>query len=1848
MNRLYTPFFILLSCWVLSACKYSASNQNDTFSSPKSLFVDQISSFTAGKVSIGTDIRIKLTKNISDSIRTVAVEDVFTFSPTIKGKAAWQDDRTLVFTPSSPLQSNHQYHVQANLKSIFPEIDPERSQFKFTFETLEQNFSYEVIGLKVYDQTDLTRVKLEGIIETADITPFDKVKKMLEAEQEGEGRAIDWKVGGKANTFHFTVNDIIRGKDDSEVELSFNGEAIGVDRSTEYEIDIPTLDTFEVTSTRIVRGNENYISVLFSDPINNRQNLNGLVAFNSTSKKPRIVVNLNELKVYPTHKTKTQEALKIFKGIENTAGYKLKEDYTAALQFAQIKPAVRLVNKDNKVIMPNSKGLVLPFEAVGLKAVDVTVIRVFENNMLQYFQTNALGESKQLRRVAKPVIRKTIPLNTTDVNDLNAWNRYTLDLEDILTTEQGALYQVEIGFNKANSLYFCAANEAIESLPQEEDNWDAEEETSYWDDVEYYYNPNYNWQERDNPCSASYYGRRRSASKMIFASDLGMIAKQRDGGKMAVFVTNLLNTSPLSGVEVEVYDYQQQLINREATDGNGKAIIELDSKPFVVVAKKDNQTGYLKVDDGSALSLSNFDITGTQVQKGLKGFIYGERGVWRPGDFIHLGFMLEDTEGTLPENHPVVMELYNPSNQLVYRKVNEVSVDHLYRFDFETLEDAPTGSWRAEAKVGGAVFSKTIKIETIKPNRLKIDLSFPKETFTAKDRAISGNLNVRWLSGAKANNLKAEYDLLLRPMKTTFKGYANVSFDDESKSFSSDRNQVFEGRVDNEGKAKININLGGVSKAPGALMVNLYGKVYEEGGEFSIGNTSVPFYPYTSFVGVKAPEGDRRGILLTDQDHSVRVVSVDAEGNPVDRNNISVELYKLNWKWWWDNSYDNISNYLSRSYKSPIAKGKIDTRNGEGSWNLRVNHPEWGRYYLKVEDPVSGHSAGQVVYLDWPGWAGKGKRGGLDGASMLDFGIEKEEYKVGEQITLSIPSTQGNRVLVSLETGSEQLQTFWVETEEGNTTISFEATPDMAPNIYAHITMIQPHEQTINDLPIRLYGVQSIKVIDQETVLEPVINMPKELRPEQTYTVEVSEKSGKAMAYTLAIVDEGLLDITNYKTPEPWSSFYSREALGIKTWDVYDDVMGAFSGKLEHLLAIGGDEEIAPKDQNETNRFKPVVEFLGPFKLEAGDKMVHTIKMPQYIGSVKTMVVATGNNAFGSSDLVTPVKQPLMISATLPRVAGPGESMKLPVNVFALEDKIKEVQLSIETSGALVAKGAKQQKVRFYNAGDKVIFFDLEAKELLGQGTVKVTAKSGGITATYDINLDIIPRNPGITVVSDTLLDSDAKWSYAYQPIGIAGENKAYVEVSTLPSLNIEQRLGYLIRYPHGCVEQTTSAVFAQLYLDKLMELTDEQKNEIQTNVDAGISRLKTFQLGNGGLSYWPGQEEANHWGTNYAGHFLVEAKKAGYAVPEGMLSQWISYQSNKAENWTASNGDGDHALIQAYRLYTLALAEQPALGAMNRMKEDLSLSTNAKWRLALAYAIAGYKDQAEVLIEGGNELIASTSEDAYRYTYGSETRDKAMLLETLTVLDKRTHAFEVLMKIASNMANKAHWMSTQTTAYSMIAIAKYAAEIGMEGETDVLVNVDGEEKELSGKEYLYQTSLQKADKKTSITLSNEGGSPVFVRVIRSGTPLTGTESSSKKNLSMEVTYEDMSGNVLDVTQLKQGTSFKAIVSVKNPGVNGHYKDMALTQIFPSGWEIINTRLDGSMALSTTDYMDIRDDRVMHYFDLKKNEVAEFEVLLNASYQGKYYLPAVTSAAMYDNTIYATKAGQWVTVVPEQ
>ena len=497
-------------------------------------------------------------------------------------------------------------------------------------------------------------------------------------------------------------------------------------------------------------------------------------------------------------------------------------------------------------------------------------------------------------------------------------------------------------------------------------------------------------------------------------------------------------------------------------------------------------------------------------------------------------------------------------------------------------------------------------------------------------------------------------------------------------------------------------------------------------------------------------------------------------------------------------------------------------------------------------------------------------------------------------------------------------------------------------------------------------------------------------------------------------------------------------------------------------------------------------------------------------------------------------------------------------------------------------------------------------------------------------------------------LTGGQQWKTTASPIGVTATSTAVLEISSVPAMNLQKRLNYLIEYPHGCIEQTTSAVFPQLVLNQLTDLDEFKKAQVERNIRSGISRLQNFQRPDGGFSYWPGMAQSDEWGSNYAGHFLTEAQNNGYLVSDYMLQQWKNYQRGRANSWAPSTTNfygGD--LTQSYRLYTLALAKVPELGAMNRLKEFKYLSTEAKWRLAAAYKLAGQDNTALDLISGLPTSFEDRSSPGY--TYGSSLRDQAMVFETLTIMGRKAKAAELLPTIAAKLAQD-NWYSTQTTAYALIAIAKYCGKNPSGSKIIATGTVDGKNVDINSASAVRQIPILFANGSSNVTIINKGSNTLYVRLIVQGQPLTGDSIKINNNpavLNMTVSYVSQNGSAVDISNLAQGTDFVAKVTINNPGKRGYYSEMALSQIFPSGWEILNARMfdgEGAFKSSSSTYQDIRDDRVYTYFNIASNQTYTYYVQLNASYLGRFFLPGTYCEAMYDNSITAGVNGRWVEV----
>jgi len=1826
---------------------YSSPSSTPQPKKANAMWKNYIGGHTSGIVSRKSNIRIEFLSDIfPKEMVGQSAESFIVTEPGIPGAYSISGTREITIVPKSDLSRGQYYLVRIKGGKI-EGLPAGIGNYEFVFQVLEQALELDVSGLTV-SAADNNIMELGGVVLTADAEAPEKMQDVLAASFDGGKLEVKWTHDVSGKRHEFVVAGIARRDDDRVLALEWDGGRIGAKEKGKRDIAVPGFSVFKVTEVKPIQEEQQYILVFFSDKLNQGQPVRGLVSLDQSGYTVRIENNM--IKVYPEKRFIGKVTVTLQPGLKNDKGTRMREQFQETVVFASQKPQVRFSGKG--MILPENRTLMIPVEAVNIRSVQITAFKIFDNNIGQFLQTNKLDGADDLKRVGRYLWRKTIHLPSIDPD---RWQRYNLDATELLQKTPRGIFRLELSINRKNSTYSCSKED--NDIPPAEENPFANnedlyvQESSYWDSYEQNYDAEQrrrDWHDREDPCKDAYYRYAPGvkAVRSFMASNIGLLAKRDQNNRLFVSATNLATSAPLDGVRVSVLNFQKQEVGGGVTDGSGFAELGLSGVPFYLEARKGDDAGYLKLNAGSAIPVTHFDVGGEEVREGIKGVIYGERDVWRPGDELHLVFVLEDKGDVIPGDHPVTMRLRNPKGQVIHTLTNNRPVGDFYRFTMKTEENAVTGTWTAEAQIGNRLFTKPVKVETVKPNRLKIEASFEDEEIYSSKMPVKGTLSSQWLHGASAAGLKADAEVLLKPVATQFERFSDHVFDDPAREFKGEPETVFEGNLDGRGRAAFNAGLSAAGKAPGKMTAHFKIRVFESGGDFSSTRLSVPYSPYSDYVGIKLPEGDKaRGMLLTDTVHKVSIATLNEKGKPVSLPNVRVSLYRMDWKWWWDKSDESLARFAGADHSQAVKSDVISTKDGSGIWEFEIKYPTWGRYLVRACDASGGHCSGKAFYIDWPGWAGRAQEEGSPGANVLSFFSDKQEYTVGESAVIQLPEATQGRALLSVENGSRIIERRWLEFDKGKAKFELPVTAEMSPNAYVSVALIQPHQDKKNDRPIRLYGVIPLSVKDPGTILQPVIQADDQWRPETKVAVKVSESGGRPMVYTLAVVDEGLLGLTNFRTPDIHGHFYKKEALGIATWDLYDYVVGAYGAELERLLAIGGDEGLEVAKKEDKRRFPPVVRFMGPFKLSGKQTNTHEVELPAYMGAVRVMVVAGQKGAYGKADKTVVIKEPLGLLTTLPRVIGPNEEMTVPVAVFSSEASIKDVTLRIEADKHFEILGDATASVGFDGPGEKMGFFKVKTGSLMGSGKITVTAQSGAFKARSEVSLTVRSPNPPSARQYQRKLEPNETWTENIVPHGLEGTSEAVLEVASVPPLNLEKRLTYLIRYPHGCVEQVTSSVFPQLYLPGLVKLDDRRKKEIEKNVSAGVERLRQFQAASGGFVYWPGNgghDGPNPWASNYAGHFLTEAKEKGYYVPPAMLSDWLKYQRSAAQVWNP--GVGRDPLDQSYRLYTLALAGEPEIGPMNLLKESKNLPDAARWQLAAAYQLAGIKDAARDLAEGAGMSTAEYRQPGA--TFGSGLRDKAVMLNSFAILerfDNKSLAEEISAELASERGH-----STQSIAYALMAAARFYGATGEGNGVKFRYAAGGKDMaKISSDQPIANVPLPElARAVTPLRVENTSGRRLFAVVTVRGVPPAGEETEQEAGLSIRAYYADANGNPLDVAQLAQGTDIVARVTVRNTS-GQKLENIALAHISPSGWEIHNSRMDSGEApeQGPLDYQDIRDDRIYSYFSLESGAQIELGSRFNAAYLGRYYLPGIYAEAMYEAEKRGQTRGKWVTVI---
>lgn len=1856
---------------MMAAVAVSAVACRGTVKTPDSGFTSYIEAYTGGTIASDGDIVIVLAEPAAsvegtDSELSEMAAGLFRFSPQIKGSARWDGRRRIIFTPDEgALKPAIRYLCTFSLDKVAL-TDKSHRQFKFGFTTARRSASLEAGRLTV-SRADRAAATVTGTLTLSEPLLTDTPENLLEFSYPEKDAEFSVSASEDGRCYAFTASGLKRGEPgsrDNVLRIRFRQGATGFDACDGLEVSVPPSGTFRVMGADIQAAEDNCLEIVFSEPLSG--NMSGLVTVTAGEENvpwSKYSVADNRLRIYLDRKPLSDIEVEVFGDVKDMDGDRLGESWRKTFGSTVPLPEVSFPVEGN--IFPDADHLVVPFTAVNLKAVDVRVIKIFTDNILMFLQDNSeegIAGSNALRRAGRLVYRTTLRLDTDPSRDLSKPGTYSLDLSGMFRQEPGAIYRVWLSFTQDYYIHSpSGAGDASGSLVSTSSGQMTEEDEAVWDIPNtYYYDPNYdwsiyNWRDRKNPLTPTYYMDYDYPCRNLMCSSLGVTAKwagpSQDGtdGRLWVAVSDIRSAEPVQGADIKVYNYQLRQIGGAKSSRSGLSEIKVSGRPFAVAVHKGGSDTYLKVTDGGEKSLSRFDTGGETVQRGLKAYVYGERGVWRPGDTLHLVMILHG-DGDVPQEHPASVDIYTPQGQFYAKKICRKSENGFYTFDIATGSDSPTGLWNAYFRVGGAAFHKALRIETVKPNRLKINTKVGAFILKAGDVTDIG-IASSWLTGPAASGLDAKVSMTLKAGRPAFGGFDGYVFTDPSSNFESFTSELMSARLDNAGTASTSVTLPKAENAPGMLSADLLCSVTESGGDASYASQTLPFSPFSAYVGVKLP-ADKDGYVETGRTYGIPVAVVDAAGKRVTGHRIEWRIFRLKWSWWWESRNEPLDSYINASGASAVVTGTAVSSQSDITVPFAVDDDDWGRYLIYVRDLDSGHASGGIVYADLPSYRGRSDRQDPDAPAMLGFSLDRKSCKVGETVTVYVPAAADGRALVSIETSSGVLSGQWVKTSAtADTPYKIKVSEEMAPNFYVHITLLRPYGDAAGGLPVRMYGVQPVMVENPDSHLQPLILMPDKLHPEEPFTVKVREKNGRKMTYTLAVVDEGLLDLTAFRTPDPWSAMYRREALGVRTWDMYDNVFGAAGGAFSAMFSIGGDADLILGAKKE-NRFNPVVKVLGPFTLKSGTQS-HRITLPMYVGSVRVMLVAGDGTAYGNAEKTVPVTSPVMILPTLPRVAGCGEKLTLPVNVFVMEDGIGSVAVSVKCEGPLKTAGPSSAEVRFDGSGDRMTGFALEA-DPAGSGTAKVTvtAEGGGYRMTETINVEV--RNPAVAVIShrEMMLRGGASAVLGFSPFKSADGEGCFLEAGGTPSVSWDGLFRYISDYPHSCTEQLSSKGLSLIYAKKM--LSDANAAAADRMIPEIISELYSRQLPDGGFAYWPGNAAADEWVTSMAGEFLVAAGSAGYDVNGGVVSSWSKFQKRCVQNYRTAKTYPMSDLSQSYRLYTLAVARTPEEAAMNRLKESAGLSWQASMMLASAYAVCGKKsvgaDMLGTLPEEPSEWVTDMR------TYGTPLRDNAIALEAMVRTGNVTGAVAYARKVSGcgfgvrdssavqsaglSVSGLQPWsMTVQESAFVSRALSLLAANAAT-GPIRLRIDDGKSAEEMQAPEGGVARRSVRTES-GEVTVTNDSDAPVYVRLTTVSKPAPGAHvAATSSGIGLDVRYIGPSGSTMSPASISQGTEFTAVLKVTNLSRSEDLYNLSLTQMIPSGWEIVNERLVGQDVPSDGkyDWLDIRDDRNIFYFSLPRAASREFKLRLRAAYEGVFTLPSVVCEAMYDASVYARTA----------
>ncbi|NBA95085.1 alpha-2-macroglobulin [Pseudomonas sp. R5(2019)] len=1333
-------------------------------------------------------------------------------------------------------------------------------------------------------------------------------------------------------------------------------------------------------------------------------------------------------------------------------------------------------------------------------------------------------------------------------------------------------------------------------------------------------------------------------------SDIGVSA-HRYRNRLDVFAQALEGGKAMEGVALEVLDGDGRVLAQASTEQGGHAQLPLPAKAQVLLARQGEQTTLLSL-QSAALDLAEFDITGPQAHP-LQFFVFGPRDLYRPGETVLLNALLRDNDGRALKPQPVNVEVRRPDQQVSRKFVWEADASGLYQHPLELSAEAPTGRWQLVFDLGdGKPQLYEFQVEDFLPERLALELK-GSDAPIGPDQPVEIDVTGRYLYGAPASGNRLSGQAYLRPLREAVKALPGYQFGSVTEEQLSQDLELDEATLDNAGKATLSIeSKWAEARSPVELIVQA--SLQESGGRPITRRLNQPIWPAERLPGVRGlfsgeeTDGDAQAefeLLVADQD-----------GHKLAADNLKVRLVRERRDYYWNYSEnDGWSHNFNEKY---LTQSEQTLSIADGA-TAKVSFPvEWGPYRVEVEDPQTGLVSSLRF---WAGYrAQDNAEGGAVRPDQVKLALDKPVYADGDTANVTVTPPAAGKGYLLVESSEGPL--WWQEIDVPAEGKSFAVKLDpkwLRHDLYFSALVIRPGERKANTTPKRAVGVLHLPLDRAERKLALTLSAPETMRPKQPLKIKVQARNADGSApgqvhVLVAAVDVGILNITNYSTPDPFTSLFGRKAYGADQLDIYGQLIEAGQGRLASL-AFGGDAGLAKGGKRPDTSITIVALQSAPVALNEQGEGEVSLDIPDFNGELRLMAQAWTDERYGMAEGKTVVAAPLIAELSAPRFLAGGDQTTLALDLSNLSGKAQTLKVQVSAEGQLNLLGAGEQSVALTEGQRTTLKIPVQARGGLGQGRVKVQVDGlelpGETLAALsrEWTLGVRPAYPAQLRHYRVVL-KDQPWQLP------AGElehfeqagREALLALSSRPPLNLGEQIRALKAYPYGCLEQTASGLYPSLYADaatlQRLGLEGESANVRQRKIELGIERLLGMQRYNGSFGLWSADGEEEYWLTAYVTDFLLRAREQGFAVPAEALKKaserLLRYvqERNLIEVSYSENVEHTRFAVQAYAGLVLARSQQAPLGALRSLFERRSDTRSGLPLVQLAIALQKMGDQprAEQALQAG--LAAARQGNDWLADYGSPLRDQALILALLEESDWAAGEREQRLFELSDQLAASQWLSTQERNALFLAgrgllskpQAPWQAQLDSGAQTRELNNAQPGLK------------LEGPLLASPLSVRNLGGGTLYQQMTVSGYPQQ-APAAGGENLSIRRDYLGLNGRALDLKAINSGDLVLVHLAVT---AKQRVPDALVVDLLPAGLELENQNLAqsaasldnaGSNVKQWRDAMqnanllhqEFRDDRYVAALNLDGHGTTHLLYLARAVTPGIYKIPPPQVESMY-------------------